>query len=332
MGQAPPLWGRKHAGGPHPSPGSGFREKELAPLQVLRPFPCPYLRKELPFPDGGAERRGKLYKTTVPRGAEEGRGWVSHPRPDHSPPLLQTSDLNLVDYGGGEHFGPLVRVTSKSGVLKDFGRVAKFVSFLSHDGVERATLRKRETFHSRPRGHSCLSGWVEGFSTAPSPTLWSPHGPYPPPSAEPSEVACSFPRFLRRHACSVPHGSNLHLPRSHPDSLPRPQPPSIPSRSRQAKCILPQAYWGTPGTRAGMAVPVVSGFCVKDANKAGDCKNGASILGVQTSLHSPRQSRYRHSGLGAHFRTPTQPSAIPRPACAVLHRAPNTPTSNPAPP
>lgn len=69
-GQAPPLWGREHAGGPRPSPAPGSREKELAPLPVPRPFPRPHVRKSRPSPTGGwgGERgRGKLCETTVPR-------------------------------------------------------------------------------------------------------------------------------------------------------------------------------------------------------------------------------------------------------------------------
>lgn len=60
-----------------------------------------------------------------------------------------------------------------------------------------------------------------------------------------------------------------------------------------------------------MAVPVVPGFACKDENKASDYRSGASILGVQTTVQSPRRSRYRHSCLGGP--TPVPPHATTPP-------------------
>lgn len=152
-------------------------------------IPCPHVRKSRPSPIGGGVGEGTREtlrdNCSAPssRGAGEERGWVSCPRPDHTPPLFQASDLNLVGHGGagrGTFQATGRKEDTQASRLHGLWRVAKFVSFPSHARVERAALGKRETPHPWPRGHSCLQGGADGFSTAPSPALRPPRGSHAP--------------------------------------------------------------------------------------------------------------------------------------------------------
>lgn len=110
--------GTEYAGGPRPAPapGSGSREEELPPQPVPGPFAPALKRVKPPFPRlRGGNARNFAGSCSLPSsgGAREERRWVTRPKRDHTAPLFQASDLNLVDSREG---------TTKSGILMGSGR------------------------------------------------------------------------------------------------------------------------------------------------------------------------------------------------------------------
>lgn len=233
------------------------------------------------------------------RGAGEERGWVSRPRPAHTPPLFQASDLNLVGYGGGRRgtfqatgWGEDTKVRR----LHRVWRAAKFVSFPSHAGVARAALGKRETPHPWPRGHSCLQGGADGFSTALSLALRPPQGSHAPGESPKSRQRRPAPSLAGSSG-----GGGRRVCRVHPGtgSPPSAEPPRQPSRATASADPCPESPSGMQPPPRGMGRPWDAGrdgcsgrfgICVQEENKAGDYESGASILGVQTPARSPRRS------------------------------------------
>lgn len=108
--------GTEYAGGPRPAPAPGSREEELPPQPVPGPFPPTLKRVKPPFPrlrGGNARNFAGSCSLLSSGGAGEERRWVTRPKRDHTAPLFQASDLNLVDSREG---------TTKSGILMGSGR------------------------------------------------------------------------------------------------------------------------------------------------------------------------------------------------------------------